>query len=186
MEGGEAVHALAKALTRAGIEWMLVGSYSSNFHGVPRSTKDADFVIQCEHALIGQLFASLPGELVPDRQLSFEGVTGTHRYIVAVRNSTFKIELFLLSGEPHDQSRFARRIKVDFEGQEVFVASAEDVIITKLRWSRLGRRAKDVDDVLKVMATQQNRLDWDYIRHWCEQHGTWELATQIRDSIPPL
>ena len=33
-------------------------------------------------------------------------------------------------------------------GSKAFVPRAEDVVITKLRWSKQGRRQKDVDDVV--------------------------------------
>lgn len=34
------------ALEAAGVPYMIVGSLASNFHGVPRSTRDADIVVQ--------------------------------------------------------------------------------------------------------------------------------------------
>jgi hypothetical protein len=36
---------VSEALGRAGVPFMLVGSFSSNFHGIPRSTRDADFIV---------------------------------------------------------------------------------------------------------------------------------------------
>ena len=35
---------VADALSAAGIPYLLAGSFSSNYYGIPRSTKDADFV----------------------------------------------------------------------------------------------------------------------------------------------
>jgi hypothetical protein len=36
--------AVMDALNAKGVPWMLVGAYSSNYYGIPRSTRDADFV----------------------------------------------------------------------------------------------------------------------------------------------
>ena len=36
----------ADALTASGIAYLLAGSFSSNYYGIPRSTKDADFVVE--------------------------------------------------------------------------------------------------------------------------------------------
>jgi hypothetical protein len=49
------------ALNQLGIPFMLVASFSSNLYGIPRSTKDADFVIQLDPALsrAGSLESSL-------------------------------------------------------------------------------------------------------------------------------
>jgi hypothetical protein len=43
------------------------------------------------------------------------------------------------SDDPHDRKRFERRVSVNFEGRTVWMPTAEDVVITKLRWSRQGK-----------------------------------------------
>jgi hypothetical protein len=55
----------------------------------------------------------------------------------------------------------------------------EDVIVTKLRWSKGGNRAKDVDDVVNVLKVQSDRLDLPYIRQWCDAHGTRALFERL-------
>ena len=52
-------------------------------------------------------------------------------------------------------------------------------------WSRQGRRAKDLDDARNVVAVQQDRIDWAYVKRWCEQHGTLALLEKLRAEIPP-
>jgi len=37
---------VSAALGAAGVPFILVGGFSSNFHGVPRSTADAEFVVK--------------------------------------------------------------------------------------------------------------------------------------------
>ena len=60
-----------------------------------------------------------------------------------------------------------------------FVPTAEDVVITKLRWSKGGNRRKDAEDVENVIAVQADALDLAYIRQWTDQHGTRELFEQL-------
>jgi hypothetical protein len=64
--------------------------------------------------------------------------------------------------------------------------SSNYVLITKLRWSQRGRRAKDAEDVRNVIAVQGDRLDWAYVCQWCDRHGTRELLEDLRRSIPPI
>jgi hypothetical protein len=71
-------------------------------------------------------------------------------------------------------------------GRQVWIPTAEDVIVTKLHWALLGRRSKDRDDARDVIAVQGDRIDWDYVHRWCEQHGTRALLDEIRASIPPI
>ena len=168
---------LIAALDRAAVPYMLVGSFSSNYYGRPRSTKDADFVVQ----ITADQFADIARELGPDfhvdRQMSFESVTMTTRYLIDHPATAFKIELFLLGDDPHDRSRFSRRQPVD--GRTAYLPTPEDVIVTKLRWSKGGRRAKDVEDVAKVLAVRGGSLDTTYIRQWAEQQGTWDVFVRL-------
>jgi len=107
------------ALDGCAIPYLLVGAFSSNHYGIPRSTKDADFVLQLNSA-VGADFAHALGEPFElDPQLSFETDTGTYRQIINYRGSPFKIELFLLSNDAHDQERFKRRRQGQLLGRTV-------------------------------------------------------------------
>ena len=69
----------------------------------------------------------------------------------------------------------------------MWLPSAEDVIVTKLRWAERAKRGKDYEDVRDVIAVQGDAaLDWDYIHRWAAEHGTRTLLDQIRASIPPI
>lgn len=172
------------ALDGASIPYMLVGSMASNFHGIPRSTQDADFVVQLSPDGLRRLAAHLPSGLGLDRQGAFEAVTGTVRHLVTLDGSPFVCELFDLSDDPHDQSRFARRISARVLTRDAFVASAEDTIVTKLRWVAGASRAKDRDDIRNIIAVQGTMLDWVYLERWAAVHGTAQLLAEIRSSVP--
>lgn len=186
--GNDAAARMIAAFEKLGVDYLLAGSFSSNFYGIPRSTKDADFVAVLS-GKVGALERELGPEFEFDDQPSFETVTGTFRDKVRVPSLPFEIEIFHLSSDAHDQSRFQRRRRVtdDLVGREIFVPTAEDVIITKLRWAKIAKRGKDSEDVRDVIAVQgDDALDWDYIHHWCAVHETRALLDEIRASIPPI
>jgi hypothetical protein len=183
----DAVLLVVRALNEMEVPYMLTGSLASNMYGVSRSTKDADFVLQTSDLDLSRLRAALGTALRIDPQMSFETVTATTRYIIHKREGEpYRIELFFLSDDSHDRARFERRRPGRFAGESVWVASPEDVVVTKLRWSKQGMRNRDVDDVRNVVAVQGDALDWAYIHRWCDAHGTRELLDRIRASIPPI
>lgn len=186
MTGNEAVVVVVEALEACGIPYMLVGSYSSNIYGSDRATQDADFVIELDQGEMGDLARRLEPSIRIDPQMSFETVTMTRRLVANVVGTTFRVEFFFLSADSHDQERFQRRRQVPFLDRRIWIPTAEDVIVTKLHWAILGNRSKDRDDVRDVIAVQGDRIDWDYVHRWCEQHGTRALLDEIRASIPPI
>lgn len=184
MTPDEAVVAVLAALDAAAVPYMIVGSLASNFHGIPRATRDADFVVRFEHQHLDRLAQHLATGLRLDRQGGFESVTGTVRHLITLTGSVFVCELFQLSEDPHDLERFARRQAAEVLGHAAFVATAEDMIITKLRWAIGAGRSKDQDDVRNILAVRGDELDWPYLQRWSVAHGTDALLQQIRASIP--
>jgi hypothetical protein len=184
MTAEEAVVAVIDALERARISYMIVGSVAANFHGIPRATRDVDFVVELPAGALEHLRETLPSPLALQSQGGFETVTGTTRYVIELPRSPFVAELFVRSDDPHDQARFRRRARVALLGREASVATAEDMIVTKLRWADAANRAKDRDDVRNMLAVRSGDLDWDYVLHWTDAHGTRALLDEVRSSLP--
>jgi len=99
MTPDEAVVEVITALGVAGLPYMLVGSLASNFHGIPRSTRDADVVIELPPDGLSRLARALPEDLTLRPQGAFEAVTGTTRYVIDLAGSPFVCELFVLSDD---------------------------------------------------------------------------------------
>jgi len=182
----EIVVACIDSLEATNIPYMVVGSLSSNLYAIPRSTQDADFVVELRKNSLSELLRRLGPEFHLDPQVRFETVTATTRHIIDTADGLFRVELFQLSDAPYDHERFARRRRTKVLGRDAYAPTPEDVIVMKLQWSRQGRRTKDTDDVRNVIAVQGDALDWDYIYRWCDEHGTRELLEEICRSIPKI
>jgi hypothetical protein len=183
MTAEEILYAVVNALESLGVAYMVVGSFLSSLYGTPRMTHDAGLVVEFGQVSPSQVQQRLGPALRLDPQMSFETITGTYRMIATHAASAFKVEFFLLSGDPHDRERFARRRREPLPAREAFVASPEDVVITKLRRSKGGNRKKDIDDARNVIRAQQQTLDWPYVHRWCDAHGTRELLERVRAEV---
>lgn len=171
------------ALNLAGIPHMVVGAFSRNAYAPPRSTQDADLVMALAGHSLKPVADALGSDFYLEAQTTFETNTGTLRDTFVEKESNFKIELFHLSQDGHDQERFRRRRATVFDGEATFIPTPEDVIITKLRWAR----RKDVDDVRDILRFMEHTaLDWNYIHHWTGQHGSRAKLDAIRATVPPL
>jgi len=178
----EAVTRIIAALNDAGLEFMLVGSFSSMYYSFPRSTTDADFVIGTSDWDAQALAKSLGNEFKFDPQLSFETFGGSVKNEIQIEGTPFRIELFRLTDQPFDRARFDRRRKVSLGGDEVWIPTPEDVILQKLTWSR----PKDQEDILGVIAVNHETLDREYLDQWAEELGlTEELEAAWKSATEP-
>ena len=174
------VRQVIAALNQVGIPHMLVGAFARNYYAEPRSTKDAELVLGVSVGSFRALLDALGPGFRMDEQMTFETNTGTLRNVIVHAESGFTVELFYLSEDAHDQERFKRRRATNYEGQPTFVLTAEDYIVTKLRWPR----SKDFDDARDVIAMQSDALDWNYIQHWAGIHGSRAKLDRVRAGIP--
>jgi hypothetical protein len=184
MNSLEATGSVVTALEALKIEYMLVGAFSSNAYGIPRSTKDADFVVVLEAGDLSRIMDRLDDDFRLDRQIQFETITRSTKNVIIYTPTKFEIELFRLGKDEHHKERFRRRVLREMGelGTEVWIPTAEDVIIQKLRWAR----RKDLDDVESVLGVSGSQLDWRYVFRWTDGHKTSELLRQLCHEVPGL
>ena len=183
MTDEEIAKATLRAILAGGVNYVLVGGLAVIAHTFPRTTLDADFVVAIPITAIGRITEHFPAAFHLDPQPQMEILTGTYRWIAEVEGSTFRVELFHLSDDPHHHELFRRRVAlfVPPMNETVFIPTAEDLVIQKLRWAR----NKDIDDVRNILAVQGALIDYSHIENWCAQHGTLGRLAEVRASIPP-
>jgi hypothetical protein len=175
------VRHLANKLSRLGLEIVLGGSVASSLYTKPRHTQDADVSI-----------ASFPGreaELVEclqdDYYVSLPAVRSAvqnHRSFNVLRMATsFKIDIFVQGDRPFDASAMQRKRLLasnDPGDSPLFVHTAEDVVLHKLAWYRLGDEVSDRQwgDISGILRTQRGNLDLSYLR-------TWAAPLQVSDLL---
>jgi len=65
------------------------------------------------------------------------------------------------------------------------MATPEDVILSKLEWSKLASSERQWADALQVAKTQGKRLDLAYIDKWSVELGVADLWKRIREAVFP-
>lgn len=185
MNLGEIVVRVTSALDDLQIPYMLTGAVASSAYGLGRGTKDLDVVLELRDDVLAELVRRMGPEFHLEPQIRFESVTGSTCYRVLIENTAFVVELFLRGDEEFARERFRRRMGVHLHGHHVFVPTAEDVVIQKLRWWKLASRPKDHADAVEIAAMMAHELDWAYIRRWCTAHGTLDEAERLRAAAPP-
>jgi hypothetical protein len=175
----DATLALVDELNTLATDYLLVGSLAASFYGLSRATTDADFVLEMGQCKLSEIVARMGPKYRLDPQPGFEIFTGKRVDVIQVVGTPFKIDVFPLSDDAFDQERFQRRIRAHWHDRDIFLPTAEDVVIMKLRW----HRALDLEDAKYVIRLQMNSLDWQYIERWCDVHGTRQLLEEARETI---
>ena len=175
MIGEDVFRKITSALDRAGIEYMLTGSFASVHYGAPRATQDIDIVIRAEPARLKSLVEALNREqFYADVDDALEAHRRESMFNVIDRTTGWKIDLIIRKSRPFSQEEFGRRRAVDLEGIKIFVASAEDIVIAKLEWAKRGESQRQIEDVAKILRLRKEALDQPYLEKWISHLGLGE------------
>ncbi len=168
------------AVEGAGIPYMLTGSFASSYHGVPRATQDIDLVIAPDKRQLSRLHAMLPApEYYMDETAALEALEHEGAFNIIDLTTGWKIDLMVRRSRPFSRIEFDRRSAVEFEGMRLPIASAEDVVIAKLEWAKMGESQRQIEDAAGILRIRAGNLDLSYIQTWVrelELERQWEAA----------
>ena len=170
------------ALVAAGVPYMLTGSFASSLHGVPRATQDIDIVIAPTRTQLLALIAQFPeDDYYVSRDAALDALARHEQFNVIDLATGWKIDFIIRRPRAFSREEFQRRRTVDLAGVEMDVASAEDILIAKLEWAKLGASARQIEDAAGIVRLQGERLDTAYVRRWVEVLGLqeqWQAAQE--------
>jgi len=162
---------------------MLTGSFASAYYGAVRSTRDIDLVIEATPAQLSDFIRRLPAEqYYADLAAALEAHQRQSLFNVIDMTTGWKIDLIIRKARAFSREEFRRRQSVDLHDLALFVASAEDVIVSKLEWSKLAQSARQMEDVAAILRLRFQSLDRPYLEKWIMELGLenqWNDAQRI-------
>ncbi|MBI5307396.1 MAG: hypothetical protein HZB37_03430 [Planctomycetes bacterium] len=183
MSQQELLKKVVQALKDAGIQYMITGSVASSLQGEPRSTHDVDVIIAIQKSAVKKLVESFPTpDFYSDEDSIFDAISKQKMFNIIDVKEGDKVDFWILTDEPFDQSRFSRRYVEEVLGIKLQVSSPEDTILAKLRWAKLsGGSEKQFTDALRVYEVQFEKLDTKYMEYWAKKLDVEFLWKRLKD-----
>jgi predicted nucleotidyltransferase len=180
MSSEEIFREVVAALDQAAIPYMVVGSFASNLYGTGRGTQDIDIVVSATPDQIRALLNLFPkNRYYFDLTSALEAYRHKSMFNILDTDRGWKIDIIFEKPSPYHRQAFQRRTGGDIENVPLLVATAEDTILSKLEWAKMGESLRQVEDVIGILKVRAERLDRAYIEKWVQELGLgsqWDLA----------
>lgn len=162
------------------VPYVIGGSMASIIHGMLRTTMDVDIVADLKSEHVQPFIAALQEQFYVDEQTIQQAIQRRRSFNLIHLTTMFKVDIFLPKARAFDQQQLTRRVaeKVTAgDDKTVWVLSAEDVILAKLDWFRMGGEVSERQwrDIVGVLKTQQETIDIPYLRKWAQSLGVADL-----------
>lgn len=171
---------------------MVTGAVAAIIYGEPRLTNDIDIVLALsgrEARRLPELFDPAAFYLPPAEAIEAERLRPWHGHFNLIHIDTaLKADIYLLGEDPLHHWALARRRKVQVNGEAVYVAPPEYVILRKLEYFRSGRSDKHVRDIVAIMRTFGAELDLQVLRAEVERlalAAEWQVVDRALAEAPP-
>lgn len=161
---------------------MVAGSVASGFYGEVRSTQDVDVVIDGSGEQIRRFAKSIASDGYVTEIAVEEAIRLRSQFNVIDYATGWKADLILRKSRPFNVVEFGRRRDGTPAGVEAKIASPEDVILSKLEWSKLGESERQFRDASNLYSLQKASLDEAYLDRWAEELGVANLLDLVRES----
>ncbi len=150
------------------IPYFITGSIASIAFGEPRYTNDIDVVADMSIQNSAQLLAAFPSpEFYVSESAVRAAVLKRFQFNIIHPTSGLKVDVMIPGDDAYNRLRMSRRVRLEVDHETIgWFSSAEDLILKKLEFYRLGGSEKHLRDISGILLVQGDRIDQVYLDRW--------------------
>jgi hypothetical protein len=162
-------------LNRAGIEYMVTGGLAAVMYGHPRLTLDVDLVLRlsARDAVVfsalwpPEEFYSPPAEVVEEERSRID-----HGHCNVIHSdSMMRADVYFAGSDDLVAWALEHRVVREVQGEAVQFAPIEYVIVSKLRYYRMGGSERHLRDIARMMEVSGADVDRPTLDGWIARLG---------------
>lgn len=176
----EVLKMITKRLETEGIPYMLTGSIAANFYTIPRMTRDIDLVIDVSESDVEKLVHCFGDEFYVSKVAVERAIQNRKMFNIIHNEALVKVDFIIKKNSEYRKLEFERKKIINFEGENIFITSPEDLIISKLFWARDSMSEIQIKDIKNLMISVLD-LDYDYIAKWVKSLKIENIYRKAKD-----
>jgi hypothetical protein len=167
-------------LENGNIPYMLTGSLAANFYAVPRMTRDIDFVIEIFEFDVSNFFQIFQNDFYIDKTSIADAIKHKNMFNIIHNDTVFKVDFVVRKDSSYRKTEFQRRRRIDLDNTPIWIVAPEDLILSKLEWSKDSLSDFQLRDVKNLLTSTKN-LDEEYINKWVQELGLNSVYEMVKN-----
>lgn len=166
------VRDVSQRLEGAGLAYMLTGSMAMNYYALPRMTRDIDLVVALSAADADTVVRTFAGDYYVSPVAVVDSIAHQSLFNLIHEESVIKVDCMVRKDSPYRRAEFERRQRIRIMDFSTWIASKEDLILSKLEWARDSESEQQRRDVQNLAASG---YDAAYVERWTTELGLVKL-----------
>ncbi len=168
------------ALHSANIAYMITGSVAMNYYAFPRMTRNIDIVIELKEIDTAAFVNLFKGDFYTDQDSIAEAIRNHGMFNIIHNKYVLKVDFIVKKSSPFRQMEFQRKRQILVEKTPMWIVSPEDLILSKLWWSRDSHSEVQISDIRNLFDSVDD-LDIVYIDKWVAEMGLQDIYRMVID-----
>lgn len=177
----ETLEWICNKLESSNIPYMITGGSAVGFWGHIRTTMDIDILIRIHDEQIDPFLRSVENDVYVDIEEARKAILERRIFNIILNKTCFKVDLIPLKDDIYEREKFKNRIKINFQRRDIFVITPEDLIISKLIWSKsAGGSEGQIKDCESMYRLNCENLDLNYVKKWVKILGIEDEFSKLK------
>lgn len=168
----DVIRDLSARFAQSNIDYMLTGSLAMNYYAQPRMTRDIDLVLALDEKDVDAFISLLGSDYYVSREAIIRALIHESVFNLIHHETVIKIDCIVRKGSDYRRLEFERRRAIEIQDFTIWIASKDDLIISKLEWALASHSEVQLRDVRNLLATG---YDSDYLEKWTRELGLYDL-----------
>lgn len=173
-------------LDKLGLRYMVTGAVASIIYGEPRLTHDIDLVVEVNEENAERFPKAFPSDefyCPPIEIIKIEVKRPLRGHFNLIHRETgFKADVYMIGQDELHHWAMLKRRKIPMEGNSVWVAPPEYVILRKLQYYHEGKSEKHLRDIAGMMELSSENMDLEELQGKIKDHSLereWKEAQKL-------
>ena len=173
-------------LNASGIRYMVTGAVASIIYGEPRLTHDIDLVLELDDESAQKIVEDFPLEefyCPPIEILKIEVKRSQRGHFNLIHHETgFKADIYIMGQDKLHNWAMSSRRRFDIEGESIWLAPPEYVILRKLEYYREGSSEKHLNDIASMIEISSDQINFEELQNRikeCALEKEWQTLQEM-------